>query len=240
VSQLETAIQSLKTQLASLRNSIDQECEELRANNLAQIESELSAYKTDLDKVKAEYLSEKSKRDMLAVSSAEKIKAQEQELSNLQAKKWEIEGELSTLDIKKSETYDAIIELQSKVSELTATRDKLASDNDEYGQQSILLKGEIDSLILRKSTLERDHNETREKYDAIITELESKLSRLTSMSNEMSKKIIEEQDSNRKVSENLADWQRKLDEQDRNLRIREQKANQSEQTIIRNHNLLNL
>lgn len=112
------------------------------------------------------------------------------------------------------------------IAELTDSKDQLYEDID---------KATLDLALVHKKLidLEQEFESRKAEHDKEISMLELK-------KQDLSQEIIETRANDDKVRENLAAWQHKLDEQDKSLRIREAKAFEQEQAIIRNYNLLNL
>lgn len=127
--------------------------------------------------------------------------------------------ELVNLDAKEIMTNSAIIELNQQKEELETSSDILSKHITDKSEQL--------------TNLEKDFESLKGQFDKEISMLELK-------KQDLSQQIMDNRLNDDKIRENLANWQHNLDEKDKNLRIREAKATEQEQSIIRNYNLLNL
>lgn len=125
---------------------------------------------------------------------------------------------------------------------------------EELTTEEINLKGAISSLkteganLLYKQTSILDQIEAKrtdlsilsDEFEVQKTASEKELSILEHKRQDLANEIVENRAQDDKVRENLALWQKKLEDQDSNLRVREGRVNQQEQSVARNYNLLQL
>lgn len=98
-------------------------------------------------------------------------------------------------------------------------------------------KDELDDSIASKTgDLEQINNDFTDKK----AELDNQISILELKKQDLEQFIMDNQTQQDKVRENLAVWENRLAEKDKNLRIREAKVDQKEKSLIRNYELLNL
>jgi len=145
-------------------------------------------------------------------------------------------------------------ELAGQVSTLKAELESKTAEIGQLGEQKATLAVDILALSERKkglaedvstfdvhvakkklesSDLEASAAQRLEGIEAAITTLEVK-------ERDLSTRMVKSREEDDKVRASLALWQRKLEDQDKNLRIREARVTQQEESITRNHNLLNL
>lgn len=103
------------------------------------------------------------------------------------------------------------------------------------------------SLLDAVGGLEGSVNEKQAELDVLQSSISTKQVQIdTEISAHEQKKqiikqdIVEMQMHDEKVRSDLATWQQKLQDWDKNLRVRELKATQKEESITRNYDLLNL
>lgn len=118
--------------------------------------------------------------------------------------------ELLQADISELETYNNI--LHSETTEAEALKMKLIED----------IQG-----------LETEYTEKKEQNDKNIEFLDAQIL-------EKSQNIETIQEKEYLIRTDLAKWQKRLEDQDKNLRIRELKVQEGETKIVQNANLLNL
>jgi len=166
----------------------------------------------------------------------------------------EIEDTIESLTITKDELVSVVDKLKIDNSNLESSKitqqiiiDDLLSDEEKLTAERNRLVGEISELKPTinelkdaKKALKDELKTMTDNYESKVSEYEAKLQSLEAQLRSQTQKIIEENADNNKIRENLANMQKSLDERDRNIRIREQKVTQSEGTILRNSNLLNL
>lgn len=127
----------------------------------------------------------------------------------------------SIADLKHSEEH-----LTTQLAQLKVQDEQAADHLVELRKQEQNLSNEIDQL--------------RGDFAAKTEDFTHQLTLLEAKQRDMEQQIIDTRTADDKVRENLASWQKTLDEKDKNLRIRQQKIDQQQTAIARNYNLLNL
>lgn len=128
---------------------------------------------------------------------------------------------------------ETVGELKRTEEALTGQIAELQIQDEQACDQLVAVRKEVADLDSRLSALSLQYDQNMAKFVREIDLLELKKDAL-----ELD--IIENRANDEAVRENLAKWQKTLDEKDDNLRIREAKVNQQEKAIARNYNLLNL
>lgn len=139
------------------------------------------------------------------------------------------------------------LELESKitvgkevVSDLATEESKLAEKLVDMRVEETQLQNKHDTLnkLITNKTEELD--KLKADFDTIKEKNERELGVLEAKKDSLTHEILENRAQDEKVRENLADWAKKLEAKDKNLRIREAQVNMQQQAIARNANLLNL
>lgn len=135
----------------------------------------------------------------------------------------------SSITVNQKELSDTLVEKANT---------ELAVTNLTENMKALLLEQtRLEDHIQSKSA---DLNTLNEEFSSKKAEAEKELSILEMKKRDQATEILENRAQDDKVRENLADWQRKLEEKDQNLRIREARNNEKEKSIARNYNLLNI
>lgn len=194
-------------------------------------------------------------------SLKEDLKSLDLEYESMQVKIKESESYITRLEeSKKTLEYD-VSKLQSTITTLYQTRDEqdvlIGQQSDKIEQfdgRIRVLTGEYnrmndDKYSLKSSVLELTGQESllRSKIERLSGEYESRTAQLEKELAELDNKVKNSQqkliDINRQeeiIRGDLATRQMRLDEQDKNLRIREMKVQSAENQIRANANLLDL
>lgn len=106
-------------------------------------------------------------------------------------------------------------------------------DRDELNYKITNLKGII-------SDLEDDRTKLTSDYKADKANKESEIAKLSLKLDGMKHSAIEQIDTSEIQRKKLATWERSLEERDKNIRLRERKVEQGEESILRNSDYLNL
>lgn len=138
-------------------------------------------------------------------------------------------------------------ELKSAITVLQADSQMLKEDERELNKRLVDLREAEKTLAQQKSDLDaeiEDHENALESFvveaDAKRQQLEQSIVALELKKQDLANEIIENRAQDDKVRDNLAQWEQKLADSDKNLRIREARVNQQESAIARNYNLLQL
>lgn len=153
-------------------------------------------------------------------------KVLQQTNSDLNARNIELESEITVATEDLDSIRKSIFDAERRISELNAELEALQTKLAEINEL-------IESKTAQLLALNEDYNAQTEQYTKDLSMLSLKK---TDLENE----IIQNRAQDDKVRENLADWERKLNEKDANLRVREARANEQEKSIARNYNLLNI
>lgn len=128
---------------------------------------------------------------------------------------------------------EEVASLKTELSTLERTLSVLRTDNDKSAELKESLLETIKVKTEEIDTLEATLVANRAAAEQELAILEVK--KQTVM-----QEILENRQAEDKVRENLAIWEEKLNQKDKNLRIREARASEQEKSIQRNYNLLNL
>lgn len=127
-------------------------------------------------------------------------------------------------------------EVKSLEEDETALKESINTLTDDKKDLEETVKG-LNDVIERKTTefetLKDDFDTKKEQFDKDISMLEVK-------KKDLSQEILNNRAEDDKVRDNLALWEGKLNDREKNLRIREAQATEKENRIIRNHDLLNM
>jgi chromosome segregation ATPase len=135
----------------------------------------------------------------------------------------------SLVKINKEELSDITSDKETTLKDIVGLRETQTSIKGEISEDNETLKLQKTNLI----NLKEDIKQLEESWQTDLKTLEGKKQKLL-------QDIMSNQDQNNKVMENLANWSKKLEDKDENLRIREAQVNEKEKSIARNYNLLNL
>lgn len=131
--------------------------------------------------------------------------------------------------------------------QLKIDNESLKANNDSLNASLVILDAEIHgrnetitSLDTKISRLEAKITELTAKYDAEKAKKDKGLALLGVKLFEITQQIENRQTEEELVRKDLANWQSRLEERDKNLRIRESKVEQGENKMLRNSDLLNL
>lgn len=148
-----------------------------------------------------------------------------------ETKKLETDTDVLRVEYSQLERNNAVLGEQEKA---------LSSDiNTLQGNKSVLLE-ELAVLQAAKDTLNGKIAAKEAEFDTKIATKERQLAQLEAKLLSVAQEIEKSRQDEEIVRNELATWQRKLEGQDRNLRIREQKVEMGESKLISNANLMNL
>lgn len=126
------------------------------------------------------------------------------------------------------------------MSGLKQEKTTLQSDLSTLQQKNLLQKQESEDLERKITDNQATLTKLKADYEAIKKKNDYEITLQESKKRALEQENIEIQHSQEKIRENLASWQKTLEEKEKNLRIREEKADMQERAIIRNHKLLKL
>lgn len=149
----------------------------------------------------------------------EQIKSERTTLADLQA-----EAEQTATLIKTFEIKEHAIEVA--ISKKTADLDKLNADIQSR-------EAMVDELQHKLDGVEVDYAKKIADKEAIVAELDAKV-----IENTQAMKKFEQEEAF--TRQEFASWQKRLEQRDQNIRIRELKVEQGEGKLVHNANLLNL
>jgi len=240
VSHLEVTISTLHDQATKQKSKLEADYKKTLDDNKTRLESATKVAKKDLTDTEVELSTLKDRLETYKENYNEMVAVLKDDIELLNISKSELETSVDALRIETSNLESKKINQQIIIDNLLSDEERLKTERQRLSDEIAALKTDISNLKTDKTTLESDFNTTKQDYDKQIVLLEDKLRRLGAQCNAQAQKIIEESTDNDKIRDNLANMQKALDERDRNIRIREQKVTQSEGTILRNSNLLNL
>lgn len=196
--------------------------------------------KAELEQLKAD--GRKLRGDFDEVAQAQQ-RAYEKNLSD-------IDGLEYSKKVLHQTNIDLSAENRTLQSEITVKTEELASLKDEVdtlnGRVTTLHEDEL-SLTATIAGLSTDAAARTDELEELVEEIANKtetaereLAILTAKKDAVMQEIIENRAQDDKTRENLANWHKDLTEQEKSLRIREARASEQEQSIVRNYNLLSL
>lgn len=138
-----------------------------------------------------------------------------------------------TLDSEIAVRQETVDSLKTSEERLFMTIADLRVDQEGVEDKLVSLRIDAEAKTNELTQLTETIKKQTDQFNDDILLLEQKKQALT-------QEIIENRAQDEIVRENLASWSKKLDERDKNLRIRESRVNEQEKSIARNYNLLNL
>lgn len=129
---------------------------------------------------------------------------------------------------------------KESVESLKHTEETLSNTLAELGVQQEQVEDKLVKLRLDFQTKTTEFQELETTINGQIDVFNTDISKLEARREALAQEIVQNRAQDEAVRKNLADWAKKLDGQDKNLRIRESKVNEQEKAIARNYNLLNL
>lgn len=133
-----------------------------------------------------------------------------------------------------------IVVHQDNVNTLKIAEESLSVNIAELHVQQQQIEDQLVSLRIEFEEKNKDFAQLQDTIEQKTKQFNTDISILDQKKQILVQEIIENHAQNNTIRENLASWNKKLDERDKNLRIREAKVNDQEKSIARNYNLLNL
>lgn len=149
-------------------------------------------------------------------------------------------ADITILESTVKDLKDSITVLESKKTALQVDIDPIIERLSQLQQQEQPLIDRITTLEEKKSSLINKISEIDNQYTLKISDKESELMTLDVKLLKTKQDMLSIQNILDAEKKSLADRKLELDDRDKNLRIREQKANIQENTIRQNANLLDL
>lgn len=150
---------------------------------------------------------------------------------------------LFDLKTVENKIIDAKKELEAINTDIDVAKSSLQDINDLIEKAKVELQTanyQIDEAVKRKSDLSREIVNKEVEFETQKQERESTISILDSKIVDLATSLDQRRQEELTTRGDLAIWEKALEERDLNLRIREEKVNQSESKIIRNSNLMNI
>lgn len=246
--KLEAQRQKLLILQAEVKNSEDQwavQKKQIAEDTRVTIETSRKALvdatveaKAQLDTLWKQIESGRQQFEALKKEQTAEIVALDQSISDLEHEQKVLSHTNATLMDDNRALESDISVRQERVDELKTTNEKLSVNIAELNVQQEQVEDKLVHCQLQLKAIKEEiqrlesHIETQtEQFNKDIAILEQRKESLT-------QEIVENRINDDKVRENLATWSAKLNELDKNLRIREAKVSEQEKSIVRNYNLL--
>lgn len=229
-------VQAAQKQLDSLNSQIDKKTMRL-----------LAEQKDKLDAVYAEAAARMAVADQKIAGLTDDQTALTNGIADLEKIKKALEDDVarllddkdnSTNDLKQLKKY--VTELERHLDQLNASRTALQTVIAELTEQKPVLEAEIADLSNRKAAiigenvvLEQDFKEKKAQKESDIATLDAKILA-------RAQDIEERKREEMAVRSDLASWQKRLEDRDKILRLREAKVSVGEDKLLHNSTLLNL
>lgn len=139
-----------------------------------------------------------------------------------------------------SDAKDTLLTIRSKVRDHTSVNADVVNQITENNTILTTTRLAIDDLNSQKQQILTDISNLETKYSDIATEKELYISQLDAKISDLVVNLDNRQREEMITRNDIAIMQKSLDEQDKNLRIREEKVSQGEDRLVNNANLLNL
>lgn len=229
-------LQAVQKKLSNLQSKFDSETTRLVAEQETELKEAIAPFQAELQRLKEDI----DKQQHLIAANIPKIQAQKDEMrtlaesisvrrNDLAAANSQLRGLMERSDQASGEVKAAGVQLQSiRQDTAAATEEKqgLEIDIDAFCATKDALSSQI-------ATLYADYKQQVASKGKTVAILEAKIL-------DLSQKAEAFGSQEETTRQNLADWQRILEERDRNLRVREMKVEEGEGKLIANANLMNL
>lgn len=237
---LKQSNQSLRDEAVRQKSQLKNDLEDLKEFSIKQLEIELKQSKESLVIAQKEYsdFSSKSLKQKEIVetelngliSARDDLRQQktieETIVNGLLSEKRTREAEIATLTELSEHSQEELNQLRIDVDNLQVYKNELETSNLD-------LKSEHDSLIQNILEEKEIYEKTKAEHTKNLKELEIRETNLVI-------KLDTEEKSQVEVRNNLAKWQKSLEEKEQNLRIREAQIDQAGRVMRRNSQLLKL
>jgi chromosome segregation ATPase len=233
-------VQAAQDQWKSKKSQIDHDTEILIQSSRKAIEESTIEAKETLTKLKKSIQTQQSyfeKQRTAQEHVFSKVEAQIEDLNYNQKVLFRTNASLqeenrvltSELEINK----ETIEHLKRTKEELSSAIADLHIQDEQAADHLVELRHQEQELSNKIADLTTAFTTTESEYKDKIEDLKLK-------KHVLEQEIIQEQTKQEKEREELAVWEKSLQEQDKNIRIREAKIDAQEKSIVRNYNLLNL
>lgn len=224
---------ALKRRVASDTEVTIQSSREAIETATAEAKDALISLQAEGDRLRDNLKTEQKGFEVLRKSYLEENATLERDNKVLQVTHATLQEQNTTLASEIEVRGDAVANLKRTEEALTGQIAELHIQDEQASDKLVAIRKECEDFDSRLSALSMQYDENMAKFIREIDLLELKKEALE-------REIIENRANDDAVRENLAKWQKTLDEKDDNLRIREARVNQQEKAIARNYNLLNL
>lgn len=154
-------------------------------------------------------------------------------------KKVALESKLSITE-KHQALKKEVANLQQELANFNIEKDSVAINISALREEANDLKDQTTAKADKLEDIAIEISKLEEEFDSKKLQMTKDLELLQAKTNKQAQQLVESQANESKMRESLAYRQRELDERDKNLRIREARAEQSEAKIAQNANLLNI
>jgi chromosome segregation ATPase len=144
-----------------------------------------------------------------------------------------LEDENKRLQQDVSDAKERIVGFEETIHKCSIRLHELSEQKTSLNVEIGILQGQIAQKSQESGTLDRDLADKQTKIGGEISLLEQKKQKVI-------QDILERQGQDQKARQGLASWQLRLEEWDKNLRIREAKITEKEAMVSRNYDLLNM
>ena len=199
----------------------------------SEAKTELKSLQTQLKSAKKQFDVERSKQHKKALELEEAIAELEHLQKVLSLTNANLQDENRILE------SDIVVRNQT-VSELKAVEESLSTNIAELNVQQGQAEDKVAALTLDIKSKSDELDVLKADAKTKIEQLNTDISILEQRKQNLAQEIVRNRAEDEAVRDNLASWSKKLDERDRNLRIREAKVGEQEKAIARNYDLLNL
>lgn len=240
---LEQQIQHRQSEAQAKQKQLDTLSEAIEARTLTLLESQqerLTAaavpLKASLEELKSQIKTQKG----LISANVEIISRQ---MADIEAQN----VTLAAAQVAVAETSKKLVNALARMEDVKATitkmgaqKQQLESDTADLVAHATQLTATIDELIIQQTALEGKLATLDEVYRTKQAEKERIIAMLDVKIIEFTQNLDAMRADEQRTREDLAVWQRSLESQDQNLRIREMKVEQGEGRLVSNSTLLNL
>lgn len=237
---LQLATQEAKKQWDDQKLQIAEDAKVTAEVTKEALDKETNKAKGELLKIKTAIKLAQSGLDNLELLKKDKLDKLETEIADLDHEKRVLQQTVADVTTTNQDLRGEKSVLESEIEELKQVRQTLQADIGSLQTSHDDYKSHISELREEFSELEDKTHRFKEDSEAQEAELTTKISMLEAKRTALIQDIEENRANDDQVRDNLAAWQKSLEEQDSNLRIREAKAAQQEKAIVRNYKLLEM
>lgn len=162
------------------------------------------------------------------------------EIQDLEHTKKVLQETNATLSHENIDLQSAIIVHSSEIERLRVEEAALQSRTAELKESIEHITAELselqDTIVLRSTQLD----EVEQEFASTKADMQRQVSILEARLDALREEIMDNNSKQEHTRDALAEWEKKVGERDKNVRIREEKVSGREKALIRNYELLNL